>query len=845
MNFKLGQRGFRQCVLYYESIIIVTCEFWLTLELSNLDIWVLVGFEQNTMEGLALFIFVIALAVIIILVNKLTKKVDLLSKKLDELSGEIKTGIVAGRKIVPKLESGKIAGAVENKMTVDKKPSLKPIAEEPTKISDPKSKVKDPTKPKVVTQPSVAQKPVAVKKPNKPPKRSFMERNPDLEKFIGENLLSKIGIVIFVIGMGFLVKLGIDNEVITEGMRVAIGVLIGGAMVGLAHYLRKSFAKFSSILIGGALSVLYFTIALAFHDYELIPQSAAFVIMVLITIFGIILSIAYDRKSLAVLAIIGGFGTPFFISTGSGDFKVLFTYILILDIGMLVLVYFKKWNIINYLAYGFTYLLFAGVFVTKFIDNEEQIRLPLFLFLTAYYLIFFLMTIIYNVKNDRKFKVPEILMLVSNSGLYFGFGISIIHGFKGGLYSGIFTALTAIFNFAFAYTLYKRKGIDKNLLFLLIGLVLTFVSLIAPIQLKGNYITVFWALESVLLLWLSKKSGMKIMKSSAVIVIILMLISLIMDWQQNYAPRYEYVLLPVFINKVFITSVVSMISLFLIVRLLKENAEIQIFKLQFILKPVYLRVIFCLVVYLSILLELNYQFLRFEFQDTFRFILLGIYNYVFVIGILIVNHIRPTVLLNRVSFGLSILTVASYITLFLSLVIMSRDLEVMATGASTGYYWHYLLLLLFMLVAANLYYIISKEYSFTSKKGKIALYILSFIGVFVCSVEVGHSSILNQEKSGLSYYEAYEITAKSVYPVIWALSALALMVLGMKFRLKPLRIASLVLFGVTIVKLFVYDLAGNSTGKIVSFTLLGIILLLISFLYQKLKFIIQDDENKD
>ena len=149
--------------------------------------------------------------------------------------------------------------------------------------------------------------------------KSFMERNPDLEKFIGENLLSKIGIVIFVIGMGFLVKLGIDNNYITEGMRIMLGVIIGGGLIGLAHRLRKSFMAFSSVLIGGGLAVLYFTIAIAFHEYQILSQTPAFIIMVAITAFGVLLSISYDKKELAILALIGGFGTPFFLSTGEGN----------------------------------------------------------------------------------------------------------------------------------------------------------------------------------------------------------------------------------------------------------------------------------------------------------------------------------------------------------------------------------------------------------------------------------------------------------------------------------------------------------------------------------------------
>ena len=63
--------------------------------------------------------------------------------------------------------------------------------------------------------------------------------------------------------------------------------------------------------------------------------------------------------------------------------------------------------------------------------------------------------------------------------------------------------MLGVFNFAFAYLLYRNARVDKNLVFLLIGLVLTFISLAAPIQLHGNYITLFWAAETVLLLWLS------------------------------------------------------------------------------------------------------------------------------------------------------------------------------------------------------------------------------------------------------------------------------------------------------------------------------------------------------
>lgn len=793
------------------------------------------------MEGISLLLII----ALFFLINRLINKVNQIDKKMDNLFDQFITGVVPKQGTTPSLESKTVTKPIDSIDLIKEETPPPPVEEKKVDVLDEADL--EAVKPVAAhaTQRIITSEPIENIKPKAPPKPSFIERNPDLEKFIGENLLSKIGIVIFVIGMGFLVKLGIDNEVISESMRVAIGILIGGGMIGLAHYLRNSFAKFSSVLIGGALAVLYFTIALAFHEYALIPQTAAFIIMVVITAFGVLLSIAYDRKSLAVLAIIGGFGTPFFISTGSGNYSVLLTYILILDIGMLVLVYFKKWNIINYLVYGFTYLLFAGVYASKFIGNEEVTRWPLFLFLTSFYLIFFLMTIIYNVKNAKKFRYPEMTMLLSNSGIYFGLGLSLVHGYKGGLYSGIFTALTAIFNFGFAFTLYKRKDIDKNLLFLLIGLVLTFVSLIAPIQLKGNYITIFWAIEGVLLLWLSQKSGIKIMKTAAFIISTLMLISLAMDWQQNYAPSYEYVVLNVFLNKAFITSLMAMASLIGTILLLKQDEVIEIKSFKFIWKSVYVKVIFAIVFYVGFLLELNYQFLRFEFTTTLRLILLGIYNYSFVIAVLAVNRMKPTELLRKASFWLSTIAVVSYLTTYLIQVVMSRSYYLINEGITTGYNWHYVLLALFLIILVNLYLDIFKTYTFKSKQGIIALWTLAFIGVFVSSAEISHISVLYQFGSGINDYEAYNIAVKSVFPVVWALTALVLMISGMKYRLKTLRIASLALFSITIIKLFFYDLAGNSTGKIVSFILLGVILLLISFLYQKLKFIIQDDDNEE
>jgi uncharacterized membrane protein len=83
------------------------------------------------------------------------------------------------------------------------------------------------------------------------------------------------------------------------------------------------------------------------------------------------------------------------------------------------------------------------------------------------------------------------------------------------------------------------------------------------------------------------------------------------------------------------------------------------------------------------------------------------------------------------------------------------------------------------------------------------------------------------------------------YPILWGLSAFILMILGMRLKIKDFRIQSIGLLGIIILKLIVLDVwKMNEAGRIATFIFLGILLLIISFLYQKLKKIVLDDNTE-
>ena len=109
---------------------------------------------------------------------------------------------------------------------------------------------------------------------------------------------------------------------------------------------------------------------------------------------------------------------------------------------------------------------------------------------------------------------------------------------------------------------------------------------------------------------------------------------------------------------------------------MKQDERLDLLGGQFVWKRVYAKVILAIVFYLGFLLELNYQFIRLEYENTLRLILLGIYNYAFIISLLALKRVKPTALLKKVSFILSGMAIISYITAYLQQVTLARSYNI-------------------------------------------------------------------------------------------------------------------------------------------------------------------------
>ena len=701
--------------------------------------------------------------------------------------------------------------------------------------------------------------PQSTVKPNIPKESwydTFRKNNPDLEKFIGENLVSKIGIAILVIGIAFFVKYAIDKEWINEIARVGIGVLCGGIVLGFAHRLHKKFKAFSSVLVAGGIAIFYFTIGIAFHQYHIFGQTAAFVIMLLITSFSVFISIIYDRQELAALSIIGGFATPFMLSTGEGNYQVLFTYLLILDCGMLVLAYLRKWNVINIMTYCFTWLLFSIWLQSKVMYVDNAPYKGAFIFATIFYIVFMLMNIINNIKERKPFKILDLSLLISNTFLFFGFGMQILKNYHPEL-QGLFSVVLAGFNFICAWLLYKKLKADIKLVYLMIGLTLTFVTLAAPIQLHGNYITLFWALEAVLLIWLAQKSQIALYRFVSVIITVLMFFSLLMDWADVYT-SYQEASLNIMLNKAFITGLVSSLSLLAIVILLRKETE-PVKYLGFSFNPknysAVLKIGFVALLYFTGFFEIIYQLnQRIVFGLTIA-IIVGSYHLLFfsVLNIIVAKRHTSGILITNYIFNF--INVGLFVLIFAVFPIGDfKDAMLVPDRGYVGFIFHYVSLACVIYMVYSMYKVIQIPNTPIAFSPVLNTILVAIAIVYVSSLElVLHvfqftiSSVKeNSFESETLQMQQYEIvkthTIQIGFPILWGLLAFVFLFFGMKKQNKTLRVVALVLLGITLLKLFTYDIKDASeAGKIVAFIILGVVLLIISFMYQKIKALLIDD----
>jgi len=173
----------------------------------------------------------------------------------------------------------------------------------------------------------------------------------NLEDFIGTNLINKIGILILIIGISIGTKFAIDRDLISPLVRLILGYVLGAGLLFFAYRLKRNYHNFSAVLCSGAMAILYFMTFAGVVFLDLISITPAFIVMVVVTVFTVYQALAYDRQVIAILGLVGAYAIPFLIGDDPDAYVFLFSYIAIINAGILVIAIRKYWKLLFYTAF--------------------------------------------------------------------------------------------------------------------------------------------------------------------------------------------------------------------------------------------------------------------------------------------------------------------------------------------------------------------------------------------------------------------------------------------------------------------------------------------------------------
>ena len=653
----------------------------------------------------------------------------------------------------------------------------------------------------------------------------------NLEKFVGENLVNKVGIGILVLGISLFVKYAIDQNWIGIWGRMMVGLASGALLLGIGHRLKDKYRSFSSILAGGGIAIFYTTIAIGFHLYELFDHSIAFGAMVAISGLAVFLALLYDQQELGILALLGALATPFLAFTGNGEASNLFFYLAIVNTSMLYLAYRKNWSTLDGVTFTGTSLLFGSIITAEYVSTPTYKSLPgVWWFFAVYYFLTFFGLQAFNTIKAKPIGRWETFRNLSN-GMFFFLMSNFILSNKammfvcGGmvlLYGGM--AWLAQFRFN-----QKRKTIN-------IWLALSAGALtILPVYHGLDYhLTYYWAIEAVALILWAWYSQNRILQLASAITSMAMLTNLWNTWNKVYSYQGD---VSIVFNAAFLTGIATLGSLFAVRYILRKSKKTALLPADqnHILRNVY-ATFTTLTLYLIFLLELNYH-LEVSFTTPERAMVLTSFHLIFLLVGMLLARRKQVKSLVRGTTLLGMLLMGSYLVIHqLSHIPVRNAFIISKLSSLSTFLYHYINTGLYTLLGWLSLQNIRKEYGLRSPIGKASLWGLSFCGVVMLSGELDHLALWLLHDSSWETAAIMDFTHRTVYPIAWGLLSFCLIWLGFKKKLRTLRVIALSLFTLTLVKLFMVDLTHLSEGgKIVAFICLGVLLLIVSFLYQKLK----------
>ncbi|MEO2256226.1 DUF2339 domain-containing protein [Paenibacillus amylolyticus] len=346
-----------------------------------------------------------------------------------------------------------------------------------------------------------------------------------MEMKIGLSWINKVAILLLILGVGAAFQYSYSTW-FNDEMKSGAFFLLGALMLAGGELLfRRKKQTFAMGLLGGGISVLFGSIFYSYFLLHIIGLYTGLALSVLVSAISVLLSLRYQSKTICSLGLLGGylplFSYMFSFGLEGPAVYVAMIYLLLLN-GIIVFISFgKRWPVVHYISFLFNT---PSMLILLWLSPSEKIGM---LYSIVTFALYLGITLAYPFKHRMKLTWWDFALLAMNTTisclmLYVLFDVADWNDAQ-----GLLALIFCLVYLGLARFVQRNMAQEKQTILLFYITSLTFAILIIPFQFGAKWLSMGWLIEGVLLVTLGHLKRFKSVERAGWGIVLLCLITFV------------------------------------------------------------------------------------------------------------------------------------------------------------------------------------------------------------------------------------------------------------------------------------------------------------------------------
>lgn len=253
------------------------------------------------------------------------------------------------------------------------------------------------------------------------------------EKFLLTRALPFTGIVLLVLGISYFIKYSFDHNWIPPIARIILGFFTGIVGTGVGLKLSEKYKTYSEIIVGGSLLIMLVSTYAGYNFYQLYDALFGYALIAIISIASALIAQKMYSKIIITLSIITSYLIPYLIPAEGGDIFLLFNFFIVLNSIYIFLVWKNNW-----LPILFGNSVLGSLFMTSYFHSNGSIEYAKAMVIFGIFFLLWNIPLIIQAMQ-RKFQEKDLFTWIGNMCYLAVFFIAISLSLISHLQSDIFT----------------------------------------------------------------------------------------------------------------------------------------------------------------------------------------------------------------------------------------------------------------------------------------------------------------------------------------------------------------------------------------------------------------------